>query len=335
MSDKARKNRYNLRDVASHAGVSVATVSRVLNASSQVSPATRDRVTAAMTELRFVPSAAARAINSGRTRMVAALLPTLDNSIYSRVVDGLENRLADFGLSLIVAQTWDDQNTEFERAKELINIGAEGFIVAGITHSEDFLELMEHIQMPVVAISYFAPDNKIPTVGYDNWEAAITAAQHLHELGHRKVAAVHGHLENNDRTRRRREALENSGLPIDFEFVQVEISVAGGCEAARRVLAEHNDITGVICFSDVLAIGAMNEFQRNGLAIPDDISVMGIEDLKSSKFAYPSLTSVRLHVQEMGEKAAEAIAIWLDEQKRPDPVKLGIELNKRESTSKA
>ena len=118
MTNAPRSKRANLRDVASLAGVSVATVSRVLNTPGKVSPATRQRVQAVITDLKFVPSAAARAINSGRTRMVAALLPTLDNAIYARAVNGLEAQLAEKDMSLLVAQTGDDLAHELTRAPE-------------------------------------------------------------------------------------------------------------------------------------------------------------------------------------------------------------------------
>lgn len=327
------KKRYNLRDVARRAGVSVATVSRAMNTPARVSPDTLERVQTAMTDLRFVPSAAARAINSGRSRVVAALLPTLDNSTYARVVDGLENRLTDFGLSLTVAQTHGDGVAEEERAKQLIEIGAEGLILAGITHSADLLRLVEHIQIPTITTSYYDAAYHLPTVGYDNREAVHLAARHLEALGHRNIAVVHAPLGTNDRFDQRRTALLSEPFDAEFTFFAVDTSVEGGVHAAQSILHSENQPTSVICFSDALALGVMSELQRQGTSIPADISVMGIEDLPSSQFLYPSLTSVRLQVQDMGERAAEAIAGWLETDKRPDHLKLPVELIHRASTA--
>ena len=130
---KAQRKRANLRDVAAAAQVSVATVSRVMNAPETVAEKTRARVEQAMQELRWLPSAAARAINSGRTRFVGALVPTLEHDIFARVLAGLERQLASHRLSLVVATTDDDPRIEAEKAQGLIDIGAEGLMVSGMT----------------------------------------------------------------------------------------------------------------------------------------------------------------------------------------------------------
>jgi LacI family transcriptional regulator len=186
------KKRSNLRDVAKAAGVSVATVSRVLNAPALVSGETRDRVLSVIETLHFVPSAAARAINSGRTRMVGALVPTLDNAIFARFLSSLEEGLGNFGLSLVVATTDGNDETEAAKAERLVNIGVEALIVSGITHSARFDELIQRTQLPAVATSYFDPAYHLPTVGYDNAAAAALALDHLIALGHRDIASFMG-----------------------------------------------------------------------------------------------------------------------------------------------
>ena len=333
MTRIADKRRKNLRDVARAANVSVATVSRVLNTPAIVSTDTRTRVLDAMKSLHFVPSAAARAINSGRTRMVAALLPTLDNSIYARLVDGLEHRLSAHGLTLVVAQTRDDQALKLERAKQLIDVGAEGFVVAGITQSEAFNALIEHTRIPVVSVSYYAPDHHTPTVGYDNWEAARIAVDHLQGLGHRNIAVVHGPRHNNDRTDRRCEAIEAIQVGGTFSLFEVDISFEGAAQATDRILREAPQATGILCFSDILAMGVLNALHRHGRRVPKDLSVMGIENLPNAAFTHPPLTSVRLQVQSMGERAADAIAIWLDSGERPDHARMPVEVIQRASTA--
>ncbi|MEM8915845.1 MAG: LacI family DNA-binding transcriptional regulator [Pseudomonadota bacterium] len=334
MSRHVFKKRANLRDVARFAGVSVATVSRVLNSPEKVSAQTREKVDAAIAELKFVPSAAARAINSGRSRMVAALLPTLDNSIYARLVNGLESRLALDGLSLIVAQTGEDGREESERARQMVDIGAEALIVAGVTHDESFFDLIDRAQIPAIAISYFERGNRLPTVGYDNAEAVRVAATHLADLGHRHIAVFHGPAATNDRTRRRLEALRSIALDLDFRYYETSLSMEGGHEAVAGFLGSDSQCTGIICFSDVIAYGTLGALQRRAIEVPRDISVMGIENLPGSEFTCPSLTSVRLRVEEMGIKAAECVSTWLETAVRPEPVYLKSELVRRESTAR-
>ena len=334
MRDQTKK-RSNLRDVAAHSGVSVATVSRVLNAPDKVAADTRNRVEQAITDLKFVPSAAARAMNRGNSGMVAALLPTLDNAIYARVVNGLESRFTADGLSLIVAQTGDDPTVEFERAQQMIEIGAEALIVVGISHDARLYDLIEQAQRPMVAVSYFDPDSALPTIGYDNWEAASVAARHFADLGHRHVAVLHGPIANNDRTHRRRQALEAQDFGIDFAFVEVPRSMEGGWHGVDQMRARHPDVTGLLCFSDVIAHGALHRLNALGLGVPDDISLMGIENLPGSRLTHPGLTSVKLNVEEMGVRSAEAVLSWMETGQRPASVNLPVELIQRGSTRKA
>ena len=333
MSGNRFKKRSNLRDVAGLAGVSVATVSRVLNGSSKVSPVTRHRVETAMTELKFVPSAAARAINTGRSRMVAALLPTLDNAIYARVVNGLESRLDTKGLSLLVAQTGDDPAEELTRAHKIVDIGAEALIVAGVSHAPGVYDLMDRARLPVIAVSYFDAAHRLPTVGYDNAEAVSLAARHLADLGHRSIGVLHGPARHNDRIRRRIEVLNTRRFGLTLQFNEVPTSMAGGHLGVEQVMASGTGCTGLLCFSDIIAHGALAALARRGLTVPGDMSVMGIENLPGSAFTTPRLTSVRLNLEEMGRQAADAVTQWLDTGDRPAAVHMPCDLIVRDSTA--
>ncbi|PWJ13304.1 LacI family DNA-binding transcriptional regulator [Jannaschia seohaensis] len=327
------KKRSNLRDVAAHAGVSVATVSRVLNASGRVSPETRARVQAAIAELRFRPLAAARAINSGRSRMIGALLPSLDNSTYARVIDGLEARLAEHDLSLMVARTGEDRQVELARARQLLEAGAEGLFLAGRTRAPALLELIAHYRLPAIMLAYWDPDGPIPSVSYDNVAAVAAAADHLRGLGHREIAVIHGPRATNDRTAQRLETLAALGDGLRYAPFETELSFAGGAAAARRIAQARGPATAALCFSDMLAMGAMAGFQSAGLVIPRDMSVLGIEDLPAAAATHPPLTSVRLQVQRMGEEAGEAMARWVETGERPAPLCLDCELIVRASTA--
>ncbi|MDJ0638778.1 MAG: LacI family DNA-binding transcriptional regulator [Paracoccaceae bacterium] len=327
------KKRSNLRDVANRSGVSVATVSRVLNTPNKVTTETRNRVEQAIADLKFVPSAAARAMNRGNSGIVAALLPTLDNAIYARVVNGLETRFRNDDLSLIVAQTGDAPDAELARARKMIDIGAEALVVVGVTHDAGLYELIERTQRPVVAISYYDESSSIPTVGYDNWEAASVAARHFADLGHRHVGVLHGPVAGNDRTQRRLNALDAQDFGIEFTFFEVEVSMAGGLDGIDWLQAGHPEITGALCFSDVIAHGALHRLNALQLRVPEEFSIMGIENLPGSEYTYPQLTSVRLNVERMGELSADAIISWLRTETRPASASLPVELVPRGSTA--
>lgn len=264
--------------------------------------------------------------------MVAALLPTLDNSIYARVVDGLESRLSEFGLSLIVAQTTGDPALEHARARQLIGVGAEGLVVVGVTHSSDFHEMIERTRIPVLAVSYYDPSSSIPTIGYDNAAATRQAVEHLCELGHRNIAVVHGPLANNDRAEQRKGVLQSMSGDLALQYLETDLSFEGGCRAGRRLAALQDRPAAALCFSDVIAMGVITELQKLGIFVPDEIAVLGMEDLPSSASFHPSVTSVQLQVQKMGERAAEALAHWVEQGVRPNAECLRSRLIAREST---
>ncbi|MEM6310801.1 MAG: LacI family DNA-binding transcriptional regulator [Pseudomonadota bacterium] len=319
--------RSNLRDVAAHAGVSVATVSRVMNAPTSVKPKTRERVEAAMDALSFVPSAAARATSTGRTRMIGALVPTLDNAIFARVLEQMEHVLAEEGFSLVVSTTNGDKDREAERANALINIGAEGLIVAGIDHSERFNRIIARSKRPTIVISYFDAAFHLPTIGYDNAQVARDAMAYLTGLGHERIAILHGPTQTNDRTGARLRAIK---ADYDLPSFEAELSMAEGARLLHLALAQ--EPTALLSLSDVHAAGAVMECAKVGIAVPGDLSIMGIDDLPLSAHLHPALSTMHLPVGVMGRKAAKAVAAWVETGERPAAECLNYTLSARETT---
>lgn len=327
---KRTKKRANLRDVAREAGVSVATVSRVLNDAPAVRVGTRSKVEAAIDALNFVPSAAARAINSGRTRIVGALIPTLDHAIYSRFLDALEQGLAAHDLSLVVATTNEDSELELARARGLLNLGVEGFIVSGVTHDPEFEALIKRRELPTVVTSFYAPDYHLPTVGYDNISVGQSALAHLLDRGHRNIVILHGPAATNDRTRARMRGVE-AAAPAKLRFIEAELR-HDAVEAAFTEAMSSHPPTAILCLSDVLAQGVLFACQNRGVNVPNDLAVMGVDDLPSSAHVSPALSTVHLPVRRMGRMAANALAMWVEHGKRPESVCVPIEPIVRAST---
>lgn len=316
------------------AGVSSATVSRVLNTPTVVTPATRQRVEQVIEELGFMRSPAARAINSGRSRILGALIPTLESDIFSITVNAIQNRLVTLGYSLIVATTEDDMDQEAQKAQELLDVGVEGLVLTGVTHSDALYALLAKARIPAVVTSYFDPAFRLPTVGYDNRLAVELALSHLTTLGHRHVAVVHGPAAGNDRTLARLDAVPQGGNGPHVAFFETRLSVGGGARAARQVLGAPERFDALFCLSDVLAFGALNELQRSGIKVPEALSVIGIHDLPASRHTYPRLTTVHLPAQEMGEAAAESLAKWVETGERPEAVYFPSTLVERETTAR-
>ncbi|MEO0372878.1 MAG: LacI family DNA-binding transcriptional regulator, partial [Pseudomonadota bacterium] len=311
MARESKKKRPNLRDVSREAGVSVATVSRVLNTPSVVQKDTRARVEAKIEELGFVRSAAAFAINSGRSRLLGALIPTLESDIFSLTISSIEQTLVEHGFSLIVATTDDDPEKEASKARELVDVGVEGFFVTGVDHSDALYDLLRRTKVPAVAISYYDDGYHLPTVGYDNRLAAETACAHLLELGHKRVVVIHGPLTGNDRNIARVEATRSALRAQSCWFFEGPISVAGGVAATQRAIKECAPFDAIFCMSDVMAFGALHELHRAGLSVPGDVSIVSIHNLPASEFTHPPLTTVNLPARQMGRRAAECLAQWV------------------------
>lgn len=300
-----------------------------MNAPNSVRPKTRERVEAAMDTLRFVPSAAARATSTGRTRMIGALVPTLDNAIFARVLEHMEQVLADDGFSLVVSTTNGDKDQEAERAKTLINIGAEGLVVVGIDHSERFDRLIARSQRPVVVISYFDESYHLPTIGYDNARVASDGISVLRQLGHERIAVLHGPTDTNDRTAARLSALQ---IETNKELNSFEAPLT--MKDGGRLLHQALEVapTALLSLSDVHAAGAVMECARLGREVPGDISILGIDDLPISANLHPALSTMHLPVGLMGQKAAKALSIWVETGKRPASECLQHELIERDTT---
>lgn len=325
------RKRANLRDVAREAGVSVATVSRVLNSPGLVQEKTRVRVQKVIEDLGFVRSAAARAINSGRTQILGALVPTLDNDIFAITLNAMENRLGELGFLLVVATTDEDPEKEARKAKELLDNGVEGLVLTGKSHSEGLYQMLERRGVPAVVISCFDRDYRLPTVGYDNHKAAALAYQHLKDCGHKDIAVFHGATAFNDRTQARLDAIAALDGGAVRHAYETELSVAGGAQAARRMLEAGQTYDALLCLSDVMAFGALHALHRAGVSVPRDLSVMGIQDLPASSEIYPRLTTIHLPVQQMGRHAAERIAQWVTDQRPAEPLEIQSWLVERDT----
>lgn len=329
MANKNARQKANLRDVAKAAGVSVATVSRVLNTPHLVTATTRQSVQTAIDALHFVPSAAARSINSGRSHVIGALIPTLDNAIFSSFLGALETKLSAQGLSLVIATTDSDPDIEAEKAKRLVDIGAEALIVSGISHSQEFDQLIARTRMPTIATSFYDASYRYPTIGYDNAAASRKALEFLISKGHQHIGVFHGPTDHHDRMRSRLSGLHGQGELYNFE---TDVTLEGAGKAIDALFQATPHITAILCLSDVLALGAQFELQRRNVSIPQDMALIGIDDLPSSASAYPSITTIRLPAVEMGTRTAEAVYQWVEHQTVPEPYLIDTSLIIRQST---
>ncbi len=294
-------------------GLSTATVSRVMNGNPKVNPKMRAEVLKAAKQLNYVPNPAARALTTRKSKTVAAVIPTIEHSVYAKFIAAIENTLRQHGYTLVLAVSNADLAQELAAAEQLVAMGAEAFILSGAEHSQDLMELLERRGMPVLLTSIYDETSEVPTIGYDNTALASSAINYLQSCGHRNIAVAHGPIHESDRTVARCEGVKmamsrNEQTP----FVEVTLSVDGGREAAKRILQMTPRPTAILCLSDVLALGVMFQSQSVGLTIPDDISIMGFDNLDWSKDSHPSLTTIDLPASKMGEAAAQLVVDQLE-----------------------
>ncbi|TVT52185.1 MAG: LacI family DNA-binding transcriptional regulator [Azoarcus sp. PHD] len=333
-----RNDRPVLADVALAAGVSTASVSRVLNEPDKVRPEMRQRVMAAVEQLGYVPDGAARALASGRLRTIGAIVPTLDNAIFASGINALQRRLAQRGFTLLVASSEYDSDEEAREVHALVVRGVDGLVFVGEGHDPRLYKLLASKGLPYVNTWVHSPDQPHPTIGFDNRSAGLRLADYLMDLGHRRIAMVAGFAAHNDRARARAEgvraALAKRGLEIaPGQFLERAYDVREGREALRTLLRLPEPPTAVICGNDVQAMGALFETQAQGIAVPARLSIVGFDDLPISANLVPALTTIRVPAADIGRRAADYLLDRLAGQDPPLHTELDAELVVRGTTA--
>ena len=329
----------SLDDVAQHAGVSTATVSRVINNPEKVATKSRIAVNTSIEELGYIPDGAARALASRRSRIIGAVVPTLDNALFAAGIQSLQRRLRQLDYTLIVASHEYNLAEELNEVKMLLRQGVDGLLMVGSEHDPTLLQLLAEKDVPYVNCWAWDSDSSQPFIGFDNRKAARKIADYLLDLGHVELAVIAGRTENNDRARDRvrgiRDAIEARKLRLTPEkVIERSYSVKQGREAMRQLLQMDAPPTAVLCGNDILAMGAVAECQSNGLRIPDQISIAGFDDLDLSSQIKPALTTVYVPSAEMGENAAQYLVAKIRQDPLEPPVEMETRLMVRETTAK-
>ncbi|MEM9330035.1 MAG: LacI family DNA-binding transcriptional regulator [Pseudomonadota bacterium] len=302
-----------IRDVARETGFSVATISRVMNGATNVKPTTRDKVLLACEKMDYFPNPAARALSTNRSKSIAAIIPTIEHSVFAKYIDAVEQTLSKRGYSLVLSISNADATEELGAARKLLGMGADAFILSGADHSTELLDLFRRRHIPFVFTSIWNGKSPYPTIGYDNHALAKLAVEYLISKGHQNIAVVHGPLLESDRTRSRKEgALSAQSSNVSIAFFETDLSVSGGKTVVRSIKESGKNFTAILCFSDVIALGVYFRLQELGIAIPDDVSVMGFDNLDWSEFIVPALTTIYLPAAEMGHSVAEALMDHLE-----------------------
>jgi len=330
-----------IRDVAKHVGVSTASISRTLNNPESVSPELRMRIDAAIAELGYIPDAAARALSSRRTRTIGAIIPTVDNAMFARGIEALQSYLSLQGYLLLLSTSGYDPETEARQAQNMVSRGIDGLILRGDMHTDALRRLLASQRIPFVNVGVYHPDKPYASVGGNNEAAAYRACRYLIELGHTRIGMVAAISSNNDRATARvsgvRRALAESGLSLKPEwYIEVPYHLDDARQGARSLLSSPREgwPTAVVCGNDVIAYGVLLEAERRGLKVPDDLSVMGFDDLEWSRHLRPSLTTMHVPTDEVWTRAGEYLVRSLSGRAAALHHEVDVSLVVRESTSR-
>lgn len=331
----ATDKRVRLRDVARDAGVSPATVSRAIAQPDLVNSDTLARVKRSAMRLGYVPDGAARALASGRSMTIGAVVPTLDSMVFSHALQSMQLTLSGKGFQLLVASHDYSSAGEAEAIRNLLARGVDGLMLVGAERPEETWDLLESSN--VATVLTWCGDRRISSISIDNEKAGRIAARHLLDLGHRRIAAVVGALRFNDRQKARlagiRSALREAGLDLpDWLVSEQPLTLAGGRAGCERMLGLKEPPTAVIGGIDVLAMGCIEEAHSRGLLIPDDLSVVGIDNIEMAAHIFPSMTSVHLPVSRIGELAADCLIGRLSGNREIVALELPVELVPRTSS---
>ena len=300
-----------MKQIADRAGVSTATVSHVINKSRYVSDAVRDRVLAAVNELGYVLNGLARSLRVSGTRTLGMIVPNCSNPFFAELMRAVEDEGFRQGYSLIVCNSDDSPAKQSAYLRVLLEKRIDGLVVISAGNDGDLQHLLSNTAVPVVVVDRAIGGVLADLVEVNHEHGGYMAARHLIELGHRRIACISGPIAlgvNEERTRGFKRAMDEFGLTLAPEYlVHANFTSSDGYAAMQHLLALAERPTAVSADNDLLALGALCAVQEAGLSVPDDVSIIGFDDIAIAAFTSPKLTTIRQPKQQIGELAARLL----------------------------
>lgn len=326
-----------MKDVAEKAGVSVATVSRVINDTGFVSDELRERVHEVMTELKYRPSNVARSLRRQQTRTVAVVVPQLDQPFFSTLTFAIQQRLFEEDYYTFTCSTMESEDEEAAYIEMLLGQRVDGVIVAPTGHSSENIRLLLQADVPVVLVDRDLPEiEHIDRVLFDNVTGGVLGVEHLTELGHRQITIIGGPSYSSAIKQRivgiRRTLAQHDIEPHVLTYDDMtpfDIGYTG----ATEVLNTPKRPTAIFALTDTAAVGVMHAARKRGLSLPDDLSVMGFDDIPLATYSLPALTSIAQPIHGIGKQTAELLLARLQDPERPPVTRISeAQLVVRDST---
>lgn len=329
-----------IQQVARTAGVSTATVSRALSNPEIVSEATRRKVQKAVAALRYSPNAAARSLRTLRSGKLLVTVPDIANPFFSLIIQGIEEAAHREGYAVLLGDAGYDDEREERFALFLQRKEAEGLIFLGHRLPKALRHLVGRgtAPAPIVNGCEFSPRLGVPSVHIDNAAAARAAMGHLYSLGHRHIGVITGPLDrplSRDRLRGVHDSAGAERATPTVTVVEGNFSIASGLAGAAELMEGNEPPTAIFCFNDEMAIGVFDHARKTGLRVPDDLSVIGFDDIRFSQYLVPALTTVSQPMLQIGQETVRLmLEILRGTDRRPKSVTLPHKLMIRESTGR-
>lgn len=329
-----------IKDVAKKAGVSIASVSRVINDSKPVAPETKEKILKVIEETGYKPNAMARGLKKNESGLIGLITPDMENGTFAELVKGIESVIEKNSMNLIVSNSKGEIERELKELHIFKEQQLDGIIFSGVKFTKKHKEYFDRYKVPTVIVSQKFPGSGLPYVDINNFEAAYQAVKYLINNNHSKIALIHGPLYDKSAGEERYngyfEALKEAEIEISDNYIKKgDFTIQSGYQAMEEILNENNKLpTAVFAASDRMAIGVLDCCLDNGISVPEDISIMGFDDIELATVVRPKLTTINVDHSEIGKKAVELLVDKIKNGKHESPFyEVGFKLRERETVS--
>lgn len=327
-----------IKDVAKKAGVSVATVSRVINDKGKISDNTKLKVNKAIMELSYKPNTIARSLSNRRSNIVSLIVPTVNNPFFPELTRAVEDEAQANGYNVLLCNT-DDKREKLEQYLDIASTRyVDGIIIDSNNITKEDLEKTRKLKIPVILIDRIIKEKDYPFIAVKNREGARIATKHLLEVGCKRIGHIQG-PENENTSIQRLWGYQDivSDLPwFNRSWIgKGEFSIRSGYKIAKELFTRHQDIDGIFAANDLIAIGALKAAYEWGKRVPNDISIVGFDGIDMSEATVPSITTIRQPIYEIGKLSMKELIKAMENKGEMQSYTLDVELEIRESTMKA
>ncbi|HZX26294.1 MAG TPA: LacI family DNA-binding transcriptional regulator [Telluria sp.] len=300
-----------MKQVAEKAGVSTSTVSHVINNTRVVSDDVRERVLAVIQELRYIPSAVARSLKNDKTHTIGMMIPNNSNPYFAELIQGIEDASFKLGYNIILCNAYDDAKKQAAYLRVLMEKRIDGLILVASGDDEELAEILRGMPMPKVVVDREVSGVDADFIEADHDRGGYLATKYLLGLGHRDIACVSGPMHlvpSRDRVAGYQRALQEAGIAVNSHFlVHSDFTSEGGYTAFKHLLGLAHRPTAVFAGNDLMAFGGMCAANEAGVRVPEDLSVIGYDDIALASFSTPRLTTMAQPKYEMGETIARIL----------------------------